>query len=317
MKTASVQLIEFPTIWLVVALGGISLFWVVGFIIKKTRSKRFQDDNGKERDWSIPPVDGISDLDSPFHRWDARFKILSLIFFMFCVAALNKLTLAGISVIAAVMAVLVARVPVRSSLRRLAAMSLFLGFLLIVMPLTVPARDGDTIIVLRGFPFIEFNVRGFLKAALICIKASAIGILVEPLLATSPFSTTVQALRRLKVPDVACQMILLSHRYLFVFQDEAVRMNKGMRARGFRKRTDIPTLQTIGNFLGMLLVRSFERTQRIYDAMIARGYDGRLPHTVEFRSNASDWVKMAFWVVLGLVLLIADRLAPYSRFSLH
>jgi cobalt/nickel transport system permease protein len=81
-----------------------------------------------------------------------------------------------------------------------------------------------------------------------------------------------------------------------------------MGARGFRKQTDIETLRTIGNFLGMLLVRSFERTQRVYDAMLARGYDGTLPGVVGFHARRSDWLKGAFWLAAGLAVLAADRL---------
>ena len=72
-------------------------------------------------------------------------------------------------------------------------------------------------------------------------------------------------------------MLLLSHRYIFVFLHEMTRMYRGMRVRGFVPGTDIATMNAMGNFLGMLFVRSFERTQRVYDAMLCRGYDGCFP----------------------------------------
>ncbi len=186
-------------------------------------------------------------------------------------------------------------------------MGAFLGMFLVVMPLTVNARSGDLLVRFEHVSFLSFNGRGFMLALLICLKASAIALLVEPLLSTSPFPVTIQALARLRVPQMVCQMILLAHRYIFVFQHETSRMNKGMQMRGFRRRTDMETLHNIGNFLGMLLVRSFERTQRVYEAMIARGYTGQLSVTHEFRAMKGDWWKGLFWLSAGIGLVLVDR----------
>jgi cobalt/nickel transport system permease protein len=216
----------------------------------------------------------------------------------------------------AVLSVMTARIPWRSPLRRLAAMATFLGMFLLVMPLTVPARSGDTLIVFSRLTLLSFNLRGLNLAVLICLKASAIALLVEPLLATAPFSVTIQALASLKVPQAVCQMILLTHRYIFVFQSEVARMTKGMNARGFSKRTDTETLRIIGNFLGMLLVRSFERTQRVYEAMLARGYDGSLPGGFEFHARASDWAKGVLWLLAGLALVALDRLQDVPHWQI-
>jgi cobalt/nickel transport system permease protein len=133
----------------------------------------------------------------------------------------------------------------------------------------------------------------------------------EPLLSTSPFAVTIQALAGLRVPTLICQMVLLAHRYVFVFQDETRRMIKGMAARGFEKRTDLETLRTVGNFLGMLMVRSFERTQRIYDAMLSRGYDGSFPDAAIFRAQRRDWVTAGFCFALGIGLMVTDRLIRF------
>jgi cobalt/nickel transport system permease protein len=236
---------------------------------------------------------------------------------MFCVASLTQLVWACLALVVAVASVGMAGIPFRYPLRRLAAMGTFLGMFLVVMPITAPARSGDTLIAFEHVSFISFNLRGFFLALLICLKASAIALMVEPLVATSSFSVTVQALARLRVPAAVCQMLLLAYRYIYVFQDEVGRMVKGMSARGFRKRTDVETLRSIGNFLGMLMVRSFERTQRVHDAMLARGYDGAMPSTIEFQMRNTDWMKGAFWVAAGIAILIADkvcRIAPLGIF---
>jgi cobalt/nickel transport system permease protein len=250
---------------------------------------------------------------STFHGWDQRIKILSILLFILCLSGLSRVQTAFLGLFVGFGSIAVARLPLRTSLRRISAMGGFLGMFLLVMPLTAPIKPGDTVILFDYLDSMPFNVRGLEVALVIVLKACAIALLVEPLLATAPFSSTVQAMARLGLPRTLCEMLLLAHRYIYVFQHEAERMYRGMRVRGFRKRGDVETLRTLGNFLGMLLVRSFERTQRVYDAMLARGYDGRLPETVGFQTTWADWAKGAVWVLAGIGFLVLDRYGP--RFS--
>jgi cobalt/nickel transport system permease protein len=103
-------------------------------------------------------------------------------------------------------------------------------------------------------------------------------------------------------------MVLLSYRYLHVFRHEARRMSSGMQVRWFRKRTDLTTVKAVANFLGMLFVRSFERTERVFDAMRARGYQGRFPEQAELRLRTMDLVGAGLWLLVGVGLLFYDRL---------
>lgn len=260
-----------------------------------------------ETDSGIPVIDAQAEGNSTFHRWNPRVKIVSLRLYMLRLASLGHLAWADLGLLSSLVAVLVARIPFRYPLKRLAAMGTFLTMFVVVMPLAAPLRRGDTVVTFQHAAFITLYLRGLLLALLICAKARAIAVLMEPLLSTSPFPVTIQALASLRTPSFVCQMILLAHRYVFVFQDETRRMLKGMAARGFEERTNLGTLRTVGNFLGMLMVRSFERAHRLYDAMLSRGYDGTFPDAVEFRARKSDWAKAGFWILLGIGLLTADR----------
>jgi cobalt/nickel transport system permease protein len=86
-------------------------------------------------------------------------------------------------------------------------------------------------------------------------------------------------------------------------------MSSGMQVRGFRKRTDLETLRAVANFLGMLFVRSFERTERVFDAMRARGYKGRFPEPADLRLKVRDIFIAAGWLAVGAALILYDRIA--------
>ncbi len=261
-----------------------------------------------ERDWSVPVIDASAEGDSLFHRWDVRFKIVALLGFAFLVVATRSPWSALIAVLLSLTAVFVAKLPLRRSLQRLLAISGFLSMFLLIMPLTAVTRPGDTLLIFGHLDWLSFNLRGLQLALAIAGKACAVALLMEPLLATASLPRTVEGLTRLGVPEKVGQMILLAHRYIFVFIEESRRMMVGMQVRGFQRRGNVETLRVMGNFLGMLFVRSFERTQRVYDAMQARGYQGRFPAPFYFKMSAGDWLHASVWLLLGVALLLFDRL---------
>ena len=302
------RVIELSIDRLIYGLLGVAFVWAMALCLRRVLgSDRAGDHREETGDWSIPAADSLAHGHSFLHRWDPRIKIVALLFFIFCTASLTHLTFAGAALLLAACTAAIIKVPVRRVAGRLAAMATFLGMILLVIPLTVPAKEGDTVVIFSGLPFLAFNAGGFRTASLICLKAVGIAFLTDPLLSTSPLLTTMQALARLGVPAAACRMFLLTHRYAFVFQEEAMRVSTGLRVRGFWGKTDLETLRTLGNFLGMLLVRSFERTERVYDAMLARGYNGGPLKAGEFLARPGDWVLGFLWVLAGFTLVGLDR----------
>ncbi|MFH2043537.1 MAG: cobalt ECF transporter T component CbiQ [Pseudomonadota bacterium] len=265
----------------------------------------------EERDWSVPAIDGAISK-SPFYLWDVRFKIVTILVFSFIIASLKNLTSALVAICISSLVLLVARVSFSKTLLRLLAISGFISMFFIVMPLSVPVHSKDTLIVFGNIDWLVFNLRGLLLAATIAGKAIAITLLMEPLLSTAPLPVTLHGLSRLGVPEMAGQMVLLSYRYLHVFRHEAKRMSSGMHVRGFKKHTNMQTLRALSNFLGMLLVRSFERTERVFDAMRARGYKGRFPEPAGLKLKTSDIVISAIWLAAGIALIIYDRIICYT-----
>ena len=304
---AETQFIQLPLSVFIGAALIVAGSWCLALRVAKAALKSNQAPQG-EQDWSIPDVDASAEGDGLFHRWDVRFKLVALLGFAFLVVATRSPWSALLAMVLSFAAVLIARLPLRRSFRRLLAISGFLSMFLLVMPLTAVTHPGDTLFIFGGIDSLSFNLRGLLLALSIAGKACAVALLMEPLLATASLPRTVEGLTRLGVPEKVAQMILLTHRYLFVFLEEAKRMATGMQVRGFRRRSNVETLRVMGNYLGMLFVRSFERTHRVYEAMQARGYRGRFPAPFYFKVTAGDWLHAAVWLALGVALVLFDRL---------
>ena len=77
------------------------------------------------------------------------------------------------------------------------------------------------------------------------------------------------------------------YRYVFVLVDEMLRMRRARDSRNFgggRRRQ----LKTIGNMIGTLFIRSYERGERIYAAMLSRGFDGKVRSLRQLRFKRAD-----------------------------
>ncbi len=303
----AVQTVAVPFYMALIGLGVLCVLFALSLRTIRRGLQRPESPDSLRSEVDFSRID--SDRNGPPQQlsWDPRVRICSVLVFIFCTAYLHNTLFACAALAAAVPAVPASGASFKRSMARLAAMGGFLGMFLIVLPVTMPAGNGDTLFVLSNAPYISFNVRGVHVALLICIKAAAIAFLVEVLLGRMPFSTFIQALESLGLPPTVCRMIALVHRYMFVFGDESKRMMRGMRVRGFRGGSFSNTARAAGNLMGMLFVRSLERTERVHEAMISRGYTGKTAATVEFRAGISDWLKGVAFAAAGIGLIVLDR----------
>jgi len=266
-----------------------------------------------------PEIDRYAHLDSSLHRWDPRWKLAGLSLLLGAVAFLPPSApgpgstrsgvrwdrdvphaLASLGVVLAL--VELSRIPLSFALRRLLPAGVFLAVFILLYPLGALAGGVSGA---QGTDFLALLLRGSVIAA----RALAVMLLVFPMFGTSRFDVTMRALRSLRVPAPLVQIVVFSYRYIYVYADELLRLRVAMRARGLGRGAGLRVFRVAGSTLGMLLVRSVERTQRIQDAMTARGYAGGFRTLQEFSTRPSDIAKA---VVAGAaaVLLAALRLVP-------
>jgi cobalt/nickel transport system permease protein len=108
-------------------------------------------------------------------------------------------------------------------------------------------------------------------------------------------------------------VIAFMYRYLFILSEESTRLLRARDSRSPRPdgRGELPVLRrarVAGNMVGQLFLRSFERSDRIYSAMLARGYAGQLltlnPHVMQSR----DWLALALLVLSTISIQVLSRL---------
>jgi cobalt/nickel transport system permease protein len=111
--------------------------------------------------------------------------------------------------------------------------------------------------------------------------------------ATTSTTELPTALSRLGVPAVATSVLVLMIRYVDLLSAEASRMRMARISRGDSPRA-LHQVGAIAKGIGALFLRSYERGERVYVAMLSRGFDGSAPDLAVIgappRAAASQWV---------------------------
>ncbi len=252
-------------------------------------------------------IDRYAHTESPLQRWDPRVKIFSMGLLIISIALLKTIPMAVFALLLALVILGVSALPRHFLLHGLSFVLVFLAPFFLIMPFTYP---GEAAFSLLGLPFAWEGLR---LATLIFLKALAIVMVTFAVFGSSRFDISMLALQHLKCPKVVVQMLLFTYRYTFVFLDEMRRMHTSMRARGFVARTDMKTLRIFGHFIGTLLVRSFERTERVYKAMLSKGYQGELRLLVSFQSEGRDFIKAFVVISIAAIMMYSDLSGGLSR----
>jgi cobalt/nickel transport system permease protein len=134
------------------------------------------------------------------------------------------------------------------------------------------------------------------------------------LVAVTEFPKIIHALSHLRVPTIITVIISFLYRYLFVLTDEVMRMLRARQARsaaaaGVRSGGSVAwRAQIAGHMAGQLFLRSYERSDRIYNAMLSRGYKGELMTIHPHHFHRSDLLIGGLSIAALVLMQIAGRL---------
>jgi cobalt/nickel transport system permease protein len=248
---------------------------------------------------------------SAIHAMDARAKLPAALAYIFAVtltpaghwAALGLLALPLVAALAAsrLSPLLVAR---RSALA--------LPFVLAAVPLMF-TKEGEALFSVPLFGWTA-SQQG-LEAVLSILAKSWLSVVAAVILtATTPAAELLGAMRALGLPRLLVATVSFMYRYLFVIGEEALRLIRARDSRSARLagqqaggRLDWRA-KVLGHMVGSLFLRTYERSERVYAAMQARGYDGE-PRFLQVRA----WRAAHVVVAAALVVYLAG-VELYARY---
>ena len=242
-------------------------------------------------------------LDSPMHRLDARTKALVTVAFIATVMSFPRYELSALTPFFLYPFALVALsgVPPGFILKKLLIAAPFA----LCIGLFNPLLDRQLVFLAGGFAVAG----GWLSFGSILLRFALTVSAALTLLACTGMSRLCAGLERLGLPKVLAVQLLFLYRYIFVIADEALRMRRGLELRSSGGRS--PSPRVYGSLVGHLLLRAMDRAQRIYSAMLARGFNGDMPTLQPARLHGPDIAFAGGWLaffVLARCWNLADHL---------
>ena len=237
---------------------------------------------------------------SVLHRADPRIKIIFSLLLSIEIVYLNGLLGLFLALLFSIFLILITGIDTGIILKRLFIVNLFVLFLWIAIPFTFEGSSFFSTGPLRA------SYEGLIFCLKVTLKCNAIVLFNMALLSTSSIFSLAHALAHLYCPSILVQLFFFSWRYLHVIEEEYSRLKRAATLRGFRPRANLLTYRTYANMLGSLFVRSYDRGQRVYDAMVLRGFNGTFWLLRHFSLSRLDIFLSAFMLLLIFTLLAAD-----------
>lgn len=204
------------------------------------------------------------------HRTPAEIKIVTLVAFVLAIVATPRELFWPFGIYALIILVVwrAAQIPLRWVLPRMLIEAPF-----VVLAVLLPFAEGGERIEVGG---LQLSLTGLYAAWGIVVKGT-LGVAASlTVAATTSARELPLALSRLGVPGLVTSMLVLMIRYIDLLAAEAARMRMARISRGDSPRT-LHQVGAIAKSVGALFLRAYERGERVYLAMLSRGYDGQIP----------------------------------------
>ena len=246
-------------------------------------------------------LDKYSNIKSPIHSLDAKSKIVALFLLLIISVSTKPTSYLAFAIYGSIvfLLILLSKVPFKFVLKKSLIVIPFVVMVAVFIPFLKKDTIGGGISLGIGSSggVLTVSYSGLLIFFNVLVK-SYIGVLTVILLSsTTPFTKLLKGFEELKAPHFMIMLASFTYRYLFVLADEVIKMKRARDSRCFGGKW-IWHAKTIGHMIGTLFLRSYERAERIYVAMVSRGYDG------EFNRVRSSKLKARDFVFVSSVILI-------------
>jgi len=244
--------------------------------------------------YAIRILDDLSHCDTSIHKIHPIAKIITTVLYLIFVISFDKYEISGLMpfFLFPVLIFILAEIPFLPIFKRILLVLPFIVGVGIANPFfeTQQISFGDIEISIGWLTFLSIFIKGLLT-----VTASIL------LLATTGMDKIATSLIFLKVPRIFVLQLLLTYRYISVLMEETSRMMMAysLRAPGQKGIA----IKVWGSFAGQLLLRTFDRAQRVYQSMLLRGFDGEF-HMGEL-PKTDKWKNFAFISIWSLFFILA------------
>jgi len=250
-------------------------------------------------------IDQYSDRDSFMHRLDPRSKFLVTWLFILAVTLTppNRGQVFVFYLALIMVLIFLSGVPILYILRR----SLVIVPFVLLVAIFLPFFKGGEAMGSYNLGWGSLTISDYRLQILanLLVKAWLSVLSLILLISTTRLSHLLEGLERLHLPRALVMILSFMYRYIFVLVDEVMRMRQARDSRNFGGKRWWQ-IQTVGRMVGTLFIRSYERGERVYAAMLTRGFDGhsRTLNKLSFK-RADAYFGIGFSLVLALASVLS------------
>jgi cobalt/nickel transport system permease protein len=242
-------------------------------------------------------MEELAKKETIIHRLHPTAKLITTVIYLAALISFGRYEIGGLLtfVFYPVLVFSLAELPVAPILKRV----LLIEPLIIGIGILNPLFDNYTVIV-AGLAVS----RGWITFLSIFIKCGLTVIASILLIATTGIDKLAVAMRMLYIPKIFVLQLLLTYRYISVLMEEVSRMLRAysLRAPG-QKGIEI---KAWGSFAGQLLLRTFDRAQRVYESMSLRGFTGEFNTGNILKVSFKDYAYLVLWSLFFIIARICN-----------
>ena len=162
------------------------------------------------------------------------------------------------------------KIPAKTYLKRLTLDIPFVLFALFLPFLS--SENNDKIFEIFSFNVYQTGVNDMFTILFKATLGLTVGIILTGVTSSMEI---IYGLQKLRIPNIIIAIMSFTIRYIDVFIDEFKRVKISMASRGYVEK-GLKTLIPIAFASGALLIRGYERGERVYNSMISRGFNGSI-----------------------------------------
>ena len=167
--------------------------------------------------------------------------------------------------------IVISRVTWITLLKRVAIEFAFIGTVLLG---TLFHSSGE---VVWQWGFVQITTTGLVVLGSVTLKATLCLLMLNLLTLTTSIPALLQSLVQLRVPPLLVAILASMYRYIGLLIEELGAMRQAAASRNLAVSSGKRQRSVVGNMFGALFIRTYERGERVHQAMLARGYAG-VPH---------------------------------------
>jgi cobalt/nickel transport system permease protein len=246
----------------------------------------------------LKTLDLLANGTSKIHRLDARAKVLVTLVFILCVVSYNRYELTSLFpyFIFPIVLISLAGLPPLFILRKIVLLCPFV----LAVGIFNPVFDREILLQLGplGISGGWISFASILVRSILTVGAAFI------LVGVTGFTTVCQALERLGMPQLFAVQLLFLYRYIFVLTEESGRATRARELRSCGKKGQ--GIRSFGSLVGHLLLRTWQRAERVHMAMLARGFTGKFHASRQSRFGTPEIRFILAWSTLFIFLRLQN-----------